>query len=224
MFNKIKCKFCGKKFDKSFSYCPFCGRCKTETDFFEKGLLDELNEFPQLEAFPMMFSKIFSQVEKQFREIDKELKVPDKKIPITSGISISVNMSNEGKPEIKIRRFGEGAEGAEKVNVERAEKDEKALKKQFQKKFNEKDAKRLAKLPRQEPATTVRRFSDKIVYEINLPGVEKKNIVVNKLQNSIEIKAFSKDKAFLKLIPVSLPLRKWSFDDGRLILELKPET
>ena len=175
-----------------------------------------------MEAFPAMFSKIFNQVERQFREIDKDLKVSDKKMPITNGFSVSINMSNGGKPEIKVRKFGENA--AQNINVENieAEKSEKEQK-QFKKKISKKDAEKLSSLPRHEPITTVRRFSDKIVYEIDLPGVDKKNIIINKLQNSIEIKAFSKDKAFMKLIPISLPIKKSEVKDGKLILELKTE-
>jgi HSP20 family molecular chaperone IbpA len=221
MFDKTKCSHCGKKFEKNFSYCPFCGNRRNEDDFFQKGLLDALEESPQMEALPIMFSKIFNDLERQFKEMDKGMKFSEaKKMPMSNGISISVNMSDGGKPMIKVKRFGDGKEIAEMPSEK---SNEQKASKQLKYKLGEKDAEKLSKLPKAEPETTVRRFSDKIVYEINLPGVEKKNIIVNKLQNSIEVKAFSKDKAFMKLIPVSLPLKKWQVKDGKLIIELKPE-
>ena len=82
---------------------------------------------------------------------------------------------------------------------------------------------KLAKLPRKEPETKVRRLTDKIIYEINLPGVKSlKNITVNKLENSIEIKAISKDRAYFKLIPIALPLIRYYLKKESLFLELKP--
>jgi hypothetical protein len=69
----------------------------------------------------------------------------------------------------------------------------------------------------------VRRLSDRIVYEIELPGVKASDIIINKLQNSIEIKAFTKEKAFFKLLPVALPILNYYMKQGKLVLELKPE-
>jgi hypothetical protein len=40
------------------------------------------------------------------------------------------------------------------------------------------------------------------------------------LENSIEVKAFAKDKAYYKFLPVSLPLLKYDLANGRLTLEL----
>ena len=80
----------------------------------------------------------------------------------------------------------------------------------------------MAALPKEEPQTTVRRLTDRIVYEIELPGVEKDNLVITKLHNSIEIKAFSKDKTYFKLLPVSFHILGSKLEEGKLVLELKP--
>ena len=56
-----------------------------------------------------------------------------------------------------------------------------------------------------------------------MPGVTNlKDIMINKLQNSIEIRAFAKDKAYFKLIPVALAIKKYGLEHEKLILELKP--
>lgn len=89
--------------------------------------------------------------------------------------------------------------------------------------MTEKEQEKISKLPREEPMTRVRRFTNKIVYEIELPGVnDEKKVFINRLQNSIEIKAFAKDKAYFKLIPVSFPIKSWKFSKGRLVLNLLP--
>lgn len=89
--------------------------------------------------------------------------------------------------------------------------------------MTEEEQNKVSKLPRQEPMTRVRRFTNKIVYEIELPGVkDEKKIFINKLQNSIEIKAFAKDKAYFKLIPVSFPIKNWKFSKGKLVIDLVP--
>ena len=88
--------------------------------------------------------------------------------------------------------------------------------------MSEKDIAKRSKLPKHEPSANVRRLTDKIVYEIDVPGVKKEDIMITKLHNSIEIKAFAKDKAYFKLIPISLPIIKSELKNGKLILELKP--
>ena len=49
----------------------------------------------------------------------------------------------------------------------------------------------------------------------------KKDIIINKLENSVEIKAFSKDRVYVKLIPLGLPLLSYNFKDELLTLEFK---
>jgi hypothetical protein len=67
-------------------------------------------------------------------------------------------------------------------------------------------------------------LTNKIVYEIDLPGVTNvKDVIINRLENSIEVKAFAKDKAYFKLIPLSLPIERYHLKEGKLVLELKPE-
>ena len=81
--------------------------------------------------------------------------------------------------------------------------------------------KKFSKLPKNEPKTNVRRFSDKVIYEINIPGVKSiKDVSIIKLENNIEIKAITKDKAYNKLIPFNFPITDYNFSRGKLILEL----
>ena len=86
-----------------------------------------------------------------------------------------------------------------------------------------KEQERIARLPREEPETKIRRLTDKIIYEVYIPGVKSlKDVTVNRLENSIEIKAISQDRAYFKLIPVSLHLKRYYLKEEKLILELSP--
>lgn len=234
MFWKKTCKNCGKKIEKGFSYCPHCGfpldRGKEERDygFLGKKDMDNFNAFNQNEIrLPMglntVFRKLIKEMDKQFKELDR---TPEKeKIRKTDaqpfikrgGISINIS-SGAGKPVIKVRSFGNMPQFKEMGNQIKGKPEKPAKKKP---EISEEKAKKLAKLPRQEAESKVRRLSGKVIYEIDLPGVKNVNdIIINQLENSIEIKAFSKDKAYFKFLPVNLPLLNHKLSKGKLILEL----
>jgi len=226
MFGKKQiCPRCGNKSSKKYNFCPFCGNnFKSEEEFFQPSF--NLG-FP----FNTIFKQLEKQIDKQFREMDKELPSfvdEEKKVSkqaqghvpkIAEGISISISSSG-GQPVIRVRNLGDQASFNGQVhNVKKAPIKENIPKT----KLTEEQIEKFSKLPKEEPQTSVRRLTDRIVYEIDMPGVEEKNIHITKLQNSIEIKAFAKDKAFFKLIPISLPILKSQLSEGKLVLELKPE-
>lgn len=220
MFGKKQvCPRCGNKSSKKYSFCPFCGGNfkSSEGEFFEPS-------FNMGFPFNTIFKQLEKQIEKQFREMDKELPSfveDEKKVKqspkIAEGISISISSSG-GQPVIRVRNLGDNQ------NVQRVQQRAQPIKDNLPKtKLTEAQIEQFSKLPKEEPQTSVRRLTDRIVYEIDMPGVEEKNIHITKLQNSIEIKAFTKDKAFFKLIPISLPILKSQLSEGKLVLELKPE-
>ena len=87
--------------------------------------------------------------------------------------------------------------------------------------LTEEKRKTLLSLPEKEPKTSVRRLSNKILYEMEVPGVSSiDDISINQLENSIEVKALSSKKAYKKLIPMSLPIRHYFLTKGKLTLEL----
>lgn len=234
MFNKkIQCR-CGKKIDSKYDFCPYCGANLKEKvvrdqarDKEVKTMMKEVeNAFgmPFFMKFP--FEKIVKQlvkdIDKQFHEYDEMLAThEDKTQPVNvSGVSISINSSSEGEPVIEVKQFGQGEE---KEIMPDKEKEQKPYRNLPKSRLSEAEAAKLSKLPRQEPETKVRRLTDRIIYEISLPGVrQEKNIIINKLQNSIEIKAFAKDKAYFKLIPLDLAIKNHKLVKETLILELKP--
>ncbi len=242
MFWKKTCNRCGNKIEKGFSYCPHCGtpladREKEERDYGFLGKRDFdgfnmlNNEIKMPFGFNTIFRKLMGEMDKQFRELDKELgkeklrkiEKPSENLLREGGISINIS-GGEGVPVIKVRSFGnipEFREMEEQIKPDYNNYKEKERKTKIKHSISEEKAKELAKLPRQEAESKVRRLSGKIIYEIELPGVKNiKDVIVNQLENSIEVKAFAKDKAYFKFLPVGLPLLKYKLEDSRLILEL----
>lgn len=239
MFGR-KCPSCGEKIGREFNFCPICGHdLKSKKD---GGLLDDIDEnssmFNEIKlpfGFNALFNRLTREIDKQLRDFDKvigENKQSSEKqmmprkiyrsniIPLDkSGISISISSSSGKEPIIRVKTYGMPKGKSQDIEgfAKKAPKAEPV-------KLTKTQETKLATLPKQEPETKVRRLADKVIYEIALPGVkDKKDIIIQKLENSIEIKAFGKDKAFFKLIPVSLPIKKYDFRDGKLIIELKPE-
>ncbi len=231
-FWRKTCRRCGKRIEKEFSYCPFCGfRHSNEEGYGFLGRNDDFgifnNEIKLPLGFNTIFKKLIKEMDKQFREFDKELgkeKIEKAKIksPFIKQGGISINISSGGDmPVIKVKSFGNIPEFKEMASQIKPDYKEKERKTKISTAISEEKAKELAKLPRQEAESKVRRFSGKVIYEIELPGVKNiKDIVVNQLENSIEVKAFTKDKAYFKFLPVSLPLLRHKLEDGKLILEL----
>ncbi len=228
MFRK-KCPECGKKISKDFEFCPYCGcnikRYENEKNYGFLGKDDFLPDFEMKMPFGLsrVFNTLMKQLDKQFKELDKELGTVEKierkgkKARVKStGISISISTGTGKKPEIKVRGIGPGIEIKQTApKIEPAKKITKTT-------MPEAKVRKLVKLPKTEAETKVRRLSNKIIYEINLPGVKSlSDIIINQLENSIEIKAFSKDKAYFKLLPIKLPILNYKLEKEKLILELK---
>jgi len=90
------------------------------------------------------------------------------------------------------------------------------------KKFSEEQIKKFSKLPKKQPKTDLKRIADKISYEIEIPEVNSiEDVSITSLENSIEMKAIAKDKAYSKSIPINLPIVDYAFSKGLLVLEFK---
>ncbi|MCX6741989.1 MAG: hypothetical protein NTX24_02320 [Candidatus Pacearchaeota archaeon] len=211
-------------------------------DFSKSFGIPKVMQFP----FEHLVKQLTKDVEKQFRETDQELM----KSSLLGNIDLDKMMrvqkfpKNAKKEDVKIMQDGKPIGDMQTFNfpggfsvqiklggpvqVSEGEKVQPQIKESSfpsssRRTMTEEEQSKVSKLPREEPITRVRRFTNKIVYEIELPGVnDEKKIFINKLQNSIEIKAFAKDKAYFKLIPVSFLLKSWTFSKGKLVLNLVP--
>lgn len=216
MFGK-KCNQCGEEVNKKHKYCSTCGSpLQKEEDF---GMLGREDVFDNQIKFPMGFNMIFNSLiknlDKQFQNMNKEVikHTPDPKIK-KGGISISISTSPGREPQIKINSFGGGP--MLEQNSPPVKRELKPMKKLPRTNI------KIGKLPKKEPTTNIRRLSDKVIYEINIPGVKSiKDVSIIQLENSIEIKALAKDKAYIKIIPIGLPILDYNFEKGKLVLELE---
>lgn len=222
MFSKKKCDKCKSKVDKDFDFCPYCGNYIEDNEDF--GLLGK-NDFTPSKTqvklplgFDLLFRSLVKELDKQFKEIDKEIgkeKIKPNKLQKSGGISISISSFGNQPPKIMVNSYG---------NVPEFKEKERKIKKQFNQKqsFSDEHLEKLSKLPKSEPNTNIRRLSNKLIYEVDMPEVKSiKDVSIIQLENSIEIKAIGKEKAYFKLIPLSLPITRQKFEKGKLFLELE---
>ena len=216
MFKKEKCKKCEKSISKEYDFCPYCG-IKTDSREEDYGMLGKNDFLPAGEIkLPVGFNALFNSLIKSLsHDLDKQLKenyLPDKPKSIKKdGISISISTFGGGQPKIKVMPIGNKESNEAKPQKNRIKA----------KSFTKEEAGIFSSLPKEEPKTSVRRFSNKVVYEIEMPDVaNRENISIVNLENSIEIKAIGKKYAYVKRIPINLPISSYDLSDGKLTLEL----
>jgi hypothetical protein len=204
MFKKNYCNKCEGKLKDSYSYCPYCGLDlrNPEKDMRDFGVIGKNN----LEGTPLVggggtgfgiTDKMISSVMNSLiKNLGKQFDNMD---------SQNVKSSPKG---IQIR-FGAPPKSAQQKKKEIIEKE-----------ITSEQIKRMSKLPRGEAKANVRRFSDKVVYDLKASGIENvKDIFVSKLESGYEIKAIGKNKVYVNSLPVNLPLKKYSLSKSGMSIE-----
>ncbi len=215
MFSKKKCQKCNSKIKDDFDYCPYCGVPTGERENW--GMLgrndlasDMVNSMPR-GLFAGMNEKVLNKMltgamKMLENEMGKEVKETKVQQPqMRTSFELFINGKKVSPENIKVTR--------RPTSVVKKEGMEEIMPSDNLKKF--------ADLPKKEPSTNIRRLANKVVYEIDVPGVTSMNdISIAKLEKSIEIKAVSKEHAYKKLIPIDLPLRRYKLEKEKIILEL----
>ena len=216
MFNKKKCPNCKSKVEEKFDFCPYCGNDLGSG--LDDGILGK-NDFTPLGnelRAPMGLNAIINSMikgmSKEFEEANLNLPKEGKSKAIKKdGISISISTFGDGPPKIKINNMGDNKRIEPKKIIEKKKEDT----------FTKERIKKFSNLEKEEPKTDVRRLANKVIYEIEMPDVIAiDDISILKLENSIEIKAIGKNKAYKKIIPINLPITNYNLSEGKLILEL----
>ena len=221
MFRKNQCRKCKRKIDEKYSFCPYCGyKNESDSDENDWGMLGKDDFMPLTDEIklPLGFNTLFNSLMKNLsKEFEEQLNTNyfggDKKPKKTEkgGVSISISTFGNGQPKIKVTPLGNNPKL----------KSEKTHEKFKQTNFTKENIKKFANLKKEEPKTEIRRLSNKVIYEIELPGVKSmEDISILKLENGIEIKAISKNKAYVKTIPINLPIEGYNLSEEKLILEL----
>ncbi len=210
MFKKRICQKCNKKISEDYQFCPHCGSADENFDDGQWGMLgreDSIsqNNFQLPPGFNMIFNSLMKNLGKQLgnmqNESQKNLDNDFKK----RGISISISSSGNNPPRIKVNSPENTKKQILKVPGQ----------------FSNANSKRFSQLLKKEPKTNIRRLSNKVIYEIEIPDVKSlKDVSIIKLESSIEIKAIGKNYAYFKKIPINLPLINYIFSDEKLTLEL----
>jgi len=215
MFGK-KCTQCGKEIKRNFEYCPYCGKNpKSEYDQEDYGFLGK-NDFtnkPQLPPFAnkfmdKMFNSAMKLLEKQMKNINNELNHPRQQNKFPNNLNVQFFVNGQ-------KVFPEHLEQVPMLHKQ----------KQYKPKINQlnpEKIKKLSKLPRVEPKSKMKRLSGKIIYELYVPGVENiEDVLINQLENSIEIKALSDKKVYLKNLNINLPVLRYGLHNNNLIVEFQ---
>jgi HSP20 family molecular chaperone IbpA len=235
MFNKKTCKNCGEKVSSKNNFCPECGYAmnenKKDVGYGMLGKNDMPEEFQEFNKISnSMFSGFSGKI--MSKMINSTMKMLEKEMEK----SMKETEKQNQKPNSIKRNHFELYINGKRVNPENIKITSKPLimnqngpsPKKIQKKIpnrflGNENIKTFSKLKKEEPKTNLKRLSDKIIYEISIPGVDSINDVsIVKLENSIEIKAISKskNKAYSKIIPVNLNISGYNLDNETLIIEL----
>lgn len=214
MFSKKeKCPRCNEKISGKFSYCPSCGHA-LNTKGEDYGLLgknDMVDPMKQFEnqMFGGLGGKMFGKM------LNSAMKMLEKEM--------QKNMNQQARPKTNFELYING----KRINPANIKVTKKEITPKVKKKtlhvptFTQDSVNKFKTLPKKEPITNVRRLANKVIYEIDIPGVESiKDISIMKLENSIELKAIAKKAAYTKTITVDLPLQRYKLEDEKLILEL----
>ncbi len=210
MFSKKSCQKCREKVSSKSNFCPECGNPLKTSNQKDYGMLGKDDYIlPQDNTqnifgggmMNKMLNSAMKMLEKEMQKDVKELNQPK------SNFELFINGKRISPDKIKVTR-----QPMQKAPVQKT-KTEILLSDENKKKF--------LKLPKKEPTTSIKRLSNKIIYELNIPEVESiKDISIVQLENSIEIKALAKKIAYSKIISIGLPISNYELSEGKLILEL----
>lgn len=228
MFSK-KCPKCNHKIGKSYDFCQSCGaNLKSDFNKEDYGLLgrnDLIKErepdfLEEIGLGGLPFGKILKGAMKELPSIMKML---EKQMEDFSNESARDNQQNKSNLNVQFFVNGKRVEPVINKNKHQSKKGVERIQ-IVQKELSKEKMKMLAKFPKVEPKSEIRRFSGRIVYNLHIPGVkDREDIFINQLENSIEIKALGEDKVYSKTLKLNLPLISYELIKDNLVLELSTE-
>jgi len=202
MFKK-KCPSCANKIEKKFNFCPYCGvsfKVRNEReDFGMLGRNDTQGKIQEELKLPFGMNKIMNSLVKQLESQLGNMDLGEGQ-GIPKGVKIRVARGPQMRQVIR-----EEPKMVEEVPMVSDEEND-----------------RRAGLKREEVESKVRRLADRIIYEMKTPGVKKKkDVIVTKLASGLEIKAYSKDKCYVKFIPLTVEVIEYYVEAEKVFVELK---
>lgn len=213
MFKK-KCSKCENNVRKDYEFCPFCGnnfnKMTPKEDYGLIGKTDNIEDLKENNPFEenlmdKIFKSAMKMLESQLKNLPKELKENMKNpspMPNKLNVQFFVNGKKIGPKQIEQNKNIKTMIKRPTMNKERYEM--------------------FSKLPKKEPSSKLRRLSGKIIYEFSMPGVKDlDDVIINRLENSIEIKAISNNQVYTKNLKINLPIIRYYLHNSNLYLELQ---
>jgi len=228
MFGTKKCPKCGENVKSKFDFCPSCSfrlKQSSDEDWGMLGKNDAVENQPDFFGNSLfggmggtMLGKMLNNAMKMLEnEMQKETKTLQNAEHFQkSNFELYINGKRVNPENIKVT----------KMPIKNQAPQKQIQQKQFkiQNTISEEKLKKMSKLPREEPKTKIKRFSDRLIYELEVPGVKSiKDIIFMKLEESLEIKAIADKKVYIKIIPINMPLINSYLSKDKLILELETE-
>lgn len=211
MFKK-KCPACDKKIEKKFNFCPWCGHSfkkqRVEEDFGMLGQDDEIEQqiANQLQLpFGMngIFNGLIKQLEKELANMEN-IQSPQ---GMPKGFKIHISTGQPGQQPKMVPMKQPRKKQPATIQVEEADEAEKE---------------RRANLKRVDAKSSIRRLPEGIIYEIDAPGVRTvKDVVITKLEESMEVKIYAEDKCYVKSLPLKMDVVEFSVQENKVLLKLQ---
>lgn len=203
---EVECQNCGRGAESKHKFCPYCAN----------PLIDMAEE---KERFGMLGTDDFSD-EEIIRQHSPAAPVGMDKVfsSLVNNIMKSLNaeLQEDGGAEIRT------SPNSIKIMIGGSQPRQRQRKTVAKRELSDEQVKRMSGLPRKSAKTTIRRLADRVVYELNTPGVDSTNdIFISKLESGYEIKAIGKDKVYVNSLPISLPLHNLSLEEEKLVVEFK---
>jgi len=204
---QIKCEVCSSKLNDKYSYCPYCGSdlLDNEKELKNFGMLGRndfntkeiMDDSPKFGFTDKLISSLMNSLMKNIDEQFREIEKTEVKT-LPNGIRIKI-----GVPQVR---------------------EENPPRKKTSKLISQEQLEKMSSFPRTSAKANVRRLSDKVVYELNTPGLNSvQDVFVSRTESGYEIKAIGSNKVYVNNLSIDLPLKGFSVSDNKLLIEFKTD-
>lgn len=213
----MKCKRCNNEIKENWSFCPVCGTPKSDIEAmpikfnFSEGPL-KFN-FTEGMDFDEDFEEVFSEAVK---EVDKILKT----MGFPGSMNITVKTNRPVQTTNKPLRITNKPVRIINRQLQAQARPQASVKKQIR---HIEQPQRIVKTA-EEPETKMQTAGNTLSIEVKVPGVTSlRDILIKKLKESIEIRAYAGDKLYFKVIPIAetADVVEKKFVNGILALEIQ---
>lgn len=189
---KEKCLKCKSKVSNKYEFCPYCGAELVNREDYGMLGRNDSDAVQEQDDFLGFTDKLMGNLMSSLmKNLDKQFGELQRGDVQTFPNGISIRIGPHKQPKKAVKKI---------ITDEQIEK--------------------MSSMPRAEAKTDVRRFGDRVVYELQTPGVESPDdIFISKLEQGYEVKAIGKKKVYVKSLPVELPLRGFALGKDKLIVE-----